>query len=242
MRKLNRDELPQAVEDYLGQCRGRIQAAEDEAAVAGRCWKNRRRADFQIVRETLRQMASGIERCMYCEDSEGTDIEHFWPKSRYPRRAFDWENYLLACSACNSNHKRTRFPLDANHQPLLIDPTVDEPQDHLVLSPTTGKFVGRTEKGSQSIDVYGLDREVLVRTRASAWVIIQVHLEAYAEAVARGEGEYATRIAAVFRELPQSGVLVELLAVARTAGASRYIRESSLKAIATHPEIASWLS
>lgn len=46
----------------------------------------------------LRQMAPGLERCMYCGDNQGTDIDHFEPLARNPLRTFDWLNHLLACS------------------------------------------------------------------------------------------------------------------------------------------------
>jgi hypothetical protein len=56
---------------------------------------------FRAVRETLRRMCPGIERCMFCEDSVGTAIEHFLPKALFPSKALTWENYLLACARCN---------------------------------------------------------------------------------------------------------------------------------------------
>ncbi|MBW8876770.1 MAG: hypothetical protein JF614_17545 [Acidobacteria bacterium] len=108
-------------------------------------------------------MASGLERCMYCEDSEGTAIEHFWPKSVYPERAFDWLNYLIACSRCNSNFKRDQFPLDAAGAPLLVNPSEEEPLDHLSFSPSTGRFEPRSPKGDPSIDVFGLNRTTLTK-------------------------------------------------------------------------------
>ena len=57
-------------------------------------------------------MAPGVQRCMYCLDSLGTDIDHFEPKSRRPLRTFCWHNHLLACSRCNSNYKREEYPCD----------------------------------------------------------------------------------------------------------------------------------
>ena len=126
---------------------------------AKRRWEQKAPATFEEIRETLQAMAPGIERCMYCESSEATHIEHFWPKRRAPCRAFDWNNYLLACSACNSNHKRDRFPRK-NGRPLLINPVEEDPINHLALSPK-GKYVPITPEGEHSITVFGLDRGVL---------------------------------------------------------------------------------
>lgn len=108
---------------------------------------------------------------MYCEDSEATDIEHFYPKSTYPLNAFSWGNYLLACANCNSNYKRSQFPLDSEGGPLLINPMDEDPMEHLDLSLSTGKFVPVTKKGKESIRVFGLDRQVLETGRKDAWAI-----------------------------------------------------------------------
>ena len=56
---------------------------------------------FTKIRETLSTMCIGPVRCSYCEDSGATDIEHIFPKSLFPERAFLWGNYLYACSGCN---------------------------------------------------------------------------------------------------------------------------------------------
>lgn len=57
-------------------------------------WGRQGNKAFREIREVLREMASGVERCVYCEDSKGIAIDHFWPKTEYPERAFDWLNYL----------------------------------------------------------------------------------------------------------------------------------------------------
>lgn len=117
---------------------------------------------------------------MYCEDSEATDIEHFYPKAIYPARSFKWDNYLLACSNCNSNYKRSQFPLDSTGLPLLIDPASEDPMNHLDLSLTTGKFIPATDKGEESIRVFGLDRQVLEVGRRDAWSILCALILRYA--------------------------------------------------------------
>jgi uncharacterized protein (TIGR02646 family) len=104
------------------------------------------------------------ERCMYCLDSHGTDIEHFWPKTPYPERMFQWLNLLLCCTECG-RFKGDRFPLLAG-QPLLIDPTAEDPWLYLDFDPTTGNVVARfdlqgndwSEKGQATVDVLQLDR------------------------------------------------------------------------------------
>lgn len=144
-------------------------------------WKQRGNKAFQEIRSTLESSCSGRVRCMYCEDSEATDIEHFYPKATYPARSFRWDNYLLACSNCNSNYKRSQFPVDNMGLPLLINPMDEDPMDHLDLSLTTGKFVPATDKGKESIKVFGLDRQVLEVGRRDAWSVFCALVYRYSE-------------------------------------------------------------
>ncbi|MDI1445340.1 hypothetical protein [Polyangium sp. 6x1] len=211
-------------------------ARRDEAK---RLWKQKAEATFDEIRATLKRMASGVERCMYCESNEGTDIEHFWPQNRAPCRAFDWTNYLLACSACNSNHKRDRFPR-RHGELLLINPTEDDPLDHLVLTPT-GKFVPITDKGEKSIPVFGLHRGPLERSRVIAWAAVDGLIVRYANACARGDSSLALGTQKALCEYPQVSVFAAILRVAEGTAAEDFLSPECLEALAAHPEIKSWL-
>ncbi|HEX6900856.1 MAG TPA: HNH endonuclease [Thermoanaerobaculia bacterium] len=186
------------------------------------------------------QMASGIERCMYCEDSAGTDIEHFWPKAVYPDRAFEWLNYLIACSRCNSNFKRDQFPLDPAGAPLLLNPTEDDPLEHLSFSPSTGRLESRSPKGEPSIEVFGLNRTTLTRGRADAWTALRHLLIRYAALRAQGDAEEARRIETTVRQHPFAGVLAALIRMARGPDAELLIGRDGLQVFAAHPEIRTW--
>lgn len=96
--------------------------------------------------------------CGFCSSflplNDRGDVEHFRPKGKieedskhggYWWLAYNFENYLLSCSRCNSACKRTHFPLIAggkrityksrhklSAEPrLLIDPTLDPIEDWL---------------------------------------------------------------------------------------------------------------
>lgn len=68
--------------------------------------------------------------CAYCQcalpRNDRGDVEHFRPKDGgdeaqplvYWWLAYDLENYLLACSVCNSGRKGGRFPLEPGASPL----------------------------------------------------------------------------------------------------------------------------
>lgn len=189
-------------------------------------------------------MAPGLKRCMYCEDSLGTDIEHFWPKATYPEKAFLWENYLLACSFCNSNEKRDQFPLDVQGAPLLINPIDDDPMKHLTLTPSVGQFrpSGGSPKGKTSIEVFGLNtRYELVRGRRNAWVGLQALIVAYGQACHVQHRRRAERRKQAIRKYPFSSVLVHLLRVSRSASASRSISSECLAVLEGFPEIYGWV-
>lgn len=89
MRRLRRVDLPRSVLGALSSYRAtlsslvtkeRTSAQPDVARVVEAAWRTRRRGNAMKATETaLRAMASGIERCMYCEDSHGCDVEHFRP-------------------------------------------------------------------------------------------------------------------------------------------------------------------
>ncbi|MBH0780742.1 HNH endonuclease family protein [Nocardia bovistercoris] len=166
-----RDELSSRTMRTLRARQGRVDSAADPTTKAAASWRTFSGNARDEVLNVLRGMCSGLERCMYCEDSQGTDIDHFRPKTSYPEWAFAWENYLLACSRCNSNHKRDRFPLRRGRA-LLIDPTGADPFAHLALSLSTGLYVGLDDIGETSIDVYGLNREICVGGRRTAWIAL----------------------------------------------------------------------
>lgn len=86
------------------------------------------------VKAALQEMFAS--KCAYCEHATSVgaygNIEHFRPKALYPELTFVWSNLLFSCAICNNApHKHNQFPLDADEQPLLIDPTdpLDDPAD-----------------------------------------------------------------------------------------------------------------
>jgi hypothetical protein len=99
------------------------------------------------------------------------DIEHFYPKSQYPQRMFDWDNFLRGCKNCN-NFKVDQFPLTVSGSPLLLDPCNDEPLDHFVWDFQTGATgvrpqAGYRERAEATRDLLKLDLEPLREERRS---------------------------------------------------------------------------
>ncbi len=167
MRRVKRPELDAHVQAQLN----RRQRNANETQIAGtldaeKVWESARRTKAVIsVVNTLQQMMGATERCMYCHDSHGTDIDHFWPKSNYSSHMFSWPNLLLCCTQCG-RIKGNKFPLGDDDVPLLIDPTREEPWIDLDFDSSTGNIVARYDlatndyrpKGISTVDVLQLDR------------------------------------------------------------------------------------
>ena len=47
--------------------------------------------------------------CAYCEEIDKGEVDHFRPKSRYPRMVYSWSNWVFACHNCNQK-KREQWP------------------------------------------------------------------------------------------------------------------------------------
>jgi len=243
MRKLSRRPLSAAARTALETLQSQVDDAPDPKARAKNLWNNKPRSPFDEVRTALEAMASGRDRCMYCEDNEGTDIEHFWPKSAYPELAFIWDNYLMACSACNSNHKRDRFPLDPDGRPLLLNPVDVDPRPHLRLVPTSGRFAGRTPQGTASIEIFDLNGDESGRTlptgRRDTFVVLKELIVAYDRSVATGAATAADIERAILR-FPFSSVLVYMVAIAEHPMGRRILGDDVVDVIERH-RLSEWL-
>ena len=116
---------------------------------------------FEAVKVALKEISPGIERCVYCEDSQCDEVEHFYPKTLYPQFCFDWSNYFYACGVCNGpkNNQFAVFRHDNgafykvnpanNKQPIveppagdsvLINPRIDDPFSFCILDLETFNF------------------------------------------------------------------------------------------------------
>lgn len=166
MRSIIRDALDPPIQEQLDQKQATVNRMQQEGTlrVSDEWQKARQTSPLQSVLATLKHMTGQRERCMYCLDSHGTDIEHFWPKAPYPERMFQWPNLLLCCAECG-RFKGDRFPL-SDGVPLLVDPTAEEPWLYLDFDPITGNVVARfdigqddwSRKGQATVETLNLDR------------------------------------------------------------------------------------
>lgn len=116
------------------------------------------------------------------------------PHEGYWWLAYDPQNLLPSCIGCNrygsdlegrKSGKWDRFPTVEDFHarvpseidkevPLLINPWIDEPNEHLVFNSPFGIVGSRTARGRATIDILDLNREKLMERRRD--LIISMHL------------------------------------------------------------------
>jgi uncharacterized protein (TIGR02646 family) len=133
-------------------------------------WKTARKTKTVISGLDLLRTAMGATaRCMYCVDSEGTDIDHFRPKAAYHATCFDWLNMVLCCTPCG-RIKGEKFPMTLGGAPLLVNPLDENPWESLSFDPVTGNITTKYDpitglsspKGDATVEALRLDRREAV--------------------------------------------------------------------------------
>ncbi|GAB3001898.1 HNH endonuclease family protein [Saccharothrix stipae] len=237
MIRLHRAPLAEPLQDRLTSLTGDIRGArrgKSRVAKARGLWKARP-AVKRDLKAVLATFAAGRDRCMYCGDNEGTDIDHYQPVSLQPLLTFAWLNHLLACSRCNSHHKRDEFPVDDAGRPLLLDPSVDDPAEHLFLALNAGRYLPLTPRGDATIRVCALNRDVLTQGRRTAFDTVTLLLRQWAQvadraAATRGEAAPAVEpelvmIERTVREQPFADVLDAMVRQATGVGADEVFED-----------------
>jgi uncharacterized protein (TIGR02646 family) len=155
------------------------------------------------VKEAL--LKAQYNKCCYCEsrliNSRDLAIEHFRPKGEvrqmhndtkeYPGYywlAYEWDNLLLSCNGCNSDHKGILFPLAnpahrarSHHddisleQPLFVHPAQQNPRDHIRFEDDAPIAV--TPIGGTTIEEIGLRRNFLRNERLNKLRKLDIFLE-----------------------------------------------------------------
>jgi uncharacterized protein (TIGR02646 family) len=248
MRYLPRIPLPplvlSALESYQSALDIAVEAERDKDApkVAERIeavWKGRRsNKSLKAVEQALRAMASGIERCMYCEDNHGCDIEHGYPKVRYPSRALLWLNLLWVCATCN-RQKNNAFEEE------MLDPTQDDPLDHLVFSFATGRYTPRDDsrRGEATLRVVRriASDQTLTRGRQKAIAKLRIFLRDYDTHQAEGRAAEADAIRGVVVQEPFSAAFAAVLRASAEPGATEVLGEELVAVVSRHPAMHRWL-
>jgi uncharacterized protein (TIGR02646 family) len=195
----------------LRRYQAEVDAVDDFAARVQRAvesFSSRNRPEqktFAAVKAALAKMCCGARRCAYCEDSAADEVEHIRPKSRYPEAVFVWPNYLYACGPCNGakNNRFAVFPGEhlpkvevANSEgppvagtPVFLNPRDENAMQWITLDLRTCLFVATAPKSTQAhertcytIEVLGLNRDLLIDARKAALKDYRAHLAHYVQA------------------------------------------------------------
>ncbi|SHI79741.1 TIGR02646 family protein [Tessaracoccus bendigoensis DSM 12906] len=144
------------------------------------------------ILDALMQMTAGT--CAYCErsltaqGSDGAVVTHHRPTwgavgshgdvdlTAYWWLTYEWDNLYAACSDCIRS-RGSRFPVAgpragrgqplSAEQPLLLDPILDQPDEHLRFQ-SDGTVTAFTERGLVACDLLALNRDALVKARLAA--------------------------------------------------------------------------
>jgi 5-methylcytosine-specific restriction endonuclease McrA len=190
----------------------------------------------------LETMAHGRKCCNYCSDNLGTDIDHYCPIAEAPLSTFEWTNHLLACSRCNTHVKGSHFPRDPLGNPLIIDPTRDDPWDHIRLTPTTGQYYAITDKGRTTKELL-LDHDLLARGRAAAWLEASDQVIGHSAAVAKGDAIKALQYQFRLLQRPNLDAFYAMLRWSEISSAHSMFDSRCLKGLLDNPALyRSWLS
>lgn len=155
----------------------------------------------KTVKEAL--IKAQHDKCFLCESkithiSHG-DVEHFRPKAAYRQSAMDalhtgyywlayeWSNLFLACQICNQVFKKNLFPLSnptaraTSHKkslnkekPLYLDPSVDDPEQHISFREEVPFPINGSERGKATIIDLGLARPKLNERRREHYELMQL--------------------------------------------------------------------
>ncbi len=169
--------------------------------------------------------------CCYCETNEPSPVEHIWPKSHYPERAFLWENYLFACHNCNSKHKLARWAIfraatgaefdeetswsgaPAIGNPVFLDLRAEDPQALIRLDFETFLFEADTTDSRKCARVEYTINQILKLNERGLDSAREFAYDAYCERLTRlaqlAPEERATKVP-LFQGVPQRTVWKEM--------------------------------
>ncbi|WP_171181855.1 hypothetical protein [Ruegeria sp. HKCCD8929] len=165
----------------------------------------RRNSTFRAVRSSLSKMCAGAQRCVYCEDSVGDEVEHIKPKDLYPEDVFRWLNYVFACGPCNGG-KNNKFAVitaegrvdvtrargapitpPTQGKPAFVNPRTEDPLDFFTIDLLGTFFVLPREeltgiaadKAEFTIETLNLNRDLLLEARQNAFGGYRARLREY---------------------------------------------------------------
>ena len=108
-------------------------------------------AHWSRFRPELGSRFSG--KCGYCErqcdlqaEHSGRlpTLDHFRPRSRYPRLTYEWTNWIFSCHQCNVEYKQDKWPVEGYVDPCASD-EVERPERFFDYDDSTGEVKPKSD-------------------------------------------------------------------------------------------------
>ena len=119
--------------------------------------------------------------CAYCETLDKGEVDHFRPKSRFPKLVYEWENWVFACHNCN-HAKGDKWPSGGYVDPCAKSKSA-RPENFCDFDAVTGEIVpkqglsqARSHKAQRMIDDLHLNDRHHLQRRIDKAVSISLNL------------------------------------------------------------------
>ena len=169
-----------------------------------------KQSDYRSYKEDLRQDFK--ERCGYCDDPDeffggirGYHIDHFAPKSTFPKFETEYSNLVYSCPYCNSAKSDkwigNNSSVSHNGSEGFIDPCDEEYECHLDRD-GEGRILGRSKLGGymvRELQLYLLRHQFIWQTQRLAEE--RDILDSMIEKLGSESGERLTPLLKQFREI-----------------------------------------
>ena len=114
--------------------------------------------------------------CAYCEEATKGEVDHFQPKSKFPRLVYSWSNWLLACHECN-HAKLNTWPSVGFVDPCATAKS-ERPDCHFSFDTQTGLISPheslsglRRHRAQETIEALGLNDPHHLKKRVE-WLLL----------------------------------------------------------------------
>lgn len=141
----------------------------DNGVTVNQPWGTLNIKERKEILQNLNEIYHGC--CAYCESEVETTssprIEHFRPKSLFPRLIFEYDNMNYSCERCNT------FKGDKWNE-LYFSPSEENPEEHIKFDKTTA--VPIDERGNEMIELVQLNRDKLIENRKNKYDLIETYI------------------------------------------------------------------
>jgi uncharacterized protein (TIGR02646 family) len=77
--------------------------------------------------------------CAYCEERDHGEVDHFQPKSQFPKMVYEWSNWVFSCQHCNHT-KSEKWPSGGFVNPCAKTMTA-RPESYFGFDLLTGELI-----------------------------------------------------------------------------------------------------